>query len=516
MRPRLRLILGLLGLVGLVVLLRSSIGDSPQNPESPPSSLLAPGAGSSSSGQLQPVLRLLPCPAARDAQANLLHAQGWLRTHHFPAHPGLNSMSCQALQTLSRWEARGLLGERDGDRLHDQINLELTVWQQSRSSQPLQLEEPQQPVLITAPPSLEPQPAGRWARDAQNPRRTWPPALPESFTPNSKDALTVRSSPTFQMYVHPENVDIHISGMLRRGGIWDNHKMQALRQVYGEYRRLPASQGRTGATPELQANPDAQGRVRPMFLDVGANIGVLSLFAAAYGIETHAVEAMPHNNALLAESVRLNGWSYEYAVGSKAPHGFWQQQLAGGSQPVPGDGDGSILFHHHAVALSDKPEGELCFQSDPVNQGHSFVEGVDKGIRLNKPCTRVAVTTIDALLPDVAARSVLVLKIDVEGFEFHALKGAERMLSNPHTAPCAIWMELFPAMIRGAGSDPVQLLNWLDGVGYLVTKDGRTAIPKSGFAGLVQQYSRPSPGDLVDLHLLRKDMDTCKARFIPA
>lgn len=118
---------------------------------------------------------------------------------------------------------------------------------------------------------------------------------------------------------------------------------------------------------------------------------------------------------------------------------------------IPGDGDGSVLFHHHAVALSDKPGGELCFQSDPRNQGHSFVKGVDKGHHGNEvcpadlhfllphyvlfsellqlsphthpsswapplpQCTKVAVTTLDDLLPDIAARSIFVLKIDIEG-----------------------------------------------------------------------------------------------------
>lgn len=86
------------------------------------------------------------------------------------------------------------------------------------------------------------------------------------------------------------------------------------------------------------------------------------------------------------------------------------------------------------------------------------------------------------------------------GYEELALKGFRQVLADPQRAPCHIWMEVFPQMLQGAGSDPERMLLWLNNLGYHVSRDGTHVIEPSMYKRLIQQYS----GSLVDLNLFRK------------
>lgn len=135
-----------------------------------------------------------------------------------------------------------------------------------------------------------------------------------------------------------------------------------------------------------------------VFVDVGANIGYFSVFAAlAVGPDgkVHAVEPEPANLALLQKNLELNGLSN---------------------------------VEVHAVAASDR-SGQATLYRDGFNSGgHSL---------LQKPqvqnTTSVSVTTLDALLDTKG--SPRLIKIDVQGSEVDVLKGMSELLRRDGSKP---------------------------------------------------------------------------------
>jgi FkbM family methyltransferase len=80
--------------------------------------------------------------------------------------------------------------------------------------------------------------------------------------------------------------------------------------------------------------------------------------------------------------------------------------------------------------------------------------GINSGVVLNgEAAYRVGIDTLDNLIEG----SVDFLKIDIEGFEGHALRGAMRLLS---TRPI-LFVEVHPAAVEAHGSTAAELIDWL-------------------------------------------------------
>ena len=121
-------------------------------------------------------------------------------------------------------------------------------------------------------------------------------------------------------------------------------------------------------------------------MDVGSNLGTLSLYSGALGCETHAFEIQPEVACRLEMSIRASNLS--------------------------------VKLHRNAV----HSEGgkELTFADNPSNPGGVGIRaGVQDSTRLVK----------SVRLDDVfdASRSIIFMKIDTEGNEFEVLKSAERL-----------------------------------------------------------------------------------------
>lgn len=128
-------------------------------------------------------------------------------------------------------------------------------------------------------------------------------------------------------------------------------------------------------------------------LDVGANIGLTSLVAAETVRDgrVFAVEGAPRNVAALARNLRAH-----------AP---------GIAVPV-----------HCAVGA--KP-GEVEFVDNSAF-GHVSAEGTMAPL----PATRVRLRTIDDIIEEHEPSRLDLIKLDIEGFEHDALRGAERTLAR--------------------------------------------------------------------------------------
>jgi FkbM family methyltransferase len=159
------------------------------------------------------------------------------------------------------------------------------------------------------------------------------------------------------------------------------------------------------------------------FVDVGANVGYLSLLAwtrVRPGGRVVAIEAHPRTCGFLAGNVRLNRFPIET----------------------------------HNVAIGERP-GELWFTSlRSDDQNHAVPDSAGRA------GVRVAVTTLDRLL---GSMTVDLLKVDTEGFELHVLAGAAAMLERC----AALYIEDSDRNLRRYGRSSLELRQALRDAGFL-------------------------------------------------
>ncbi|MFZ5686128.1 MAG: FkbM family methyltransferase [Pseudomonadota bacterium] len=149
------------------------------------------------------------------------------------------------------------------------------------------------------------------------------------------------------------------------------------------------------------------------FLDVGANIGAFALPVSRAAQTVVAIEPHPGLVDILQRNVEANGRTNISVV-----------RGAAGAAP------GRIDFPTPAL-------------TERMNFGSISIE------RTNAPTTKVAMVRLD----DVAPPNLLMVKIDVEGFELEVMRGAETLLHS--IRPC--WLVEF--------SDP-DLIDLFQGAGY--------------------------------------------------
>jgi FkbM family methyltransferase len=127
-----------------------------------------------------------------------------------------------------------------------------------------------------------------------------------------------------------------------------------------------------------------------LFVDVGANIGGYAIRACKAGINVIAIEPDPENFSLLLENVRANRC------------------------------EGKVETLN--IAAGDESGHRQLYQPDLSNFGSISLlrEGLPKGIVQVKP--------LDEVLSNFACD--MMIKIDVEGFEFHVLKGMVNILKE--------------------------------------------------------------------------------------
>ena len=112
-------------------------------------------------------------------------------------------------------------------------------------------------------------------------------------------------------------------------------------------------------------------------------------------------------------------------------------------------------------AVGDR-DGTAAFSSGHESQSHLSANHLpQEGHRQ----TTVQVVTLDTVLQ---GSPVDVMKVDVEGFEEHVLRGASQLLADERRAPRMIFIEVHPYAWEQAGSSSESLLGLLHGVGYQV------------------------------------------------
>lgn len=158
-------------------------------------------------------------------------------------------------------------------------------------------------------------------------------------------------------------------------------------------------------------------------VDVGANIGYYTLLAAskvgAQG-KVYAFEPDPTNFALLKKNVELNGHRNVVLVNK---------------------------------AVTDK-SGELKLYLSDVNMGDHRAYASEE----NRPSITIPCTTMDDFFRGHKGR-VDFIKIDIQGFECHALRGMQETLRR--SPGVRLTAEFWPYGLTRAGDSPEELLRLL-------------------------------------------------------
>ena len=173
----------------------------------------------------------------------------------------------------------------------------------------------------------------------------------------------------------------------------------------------------------MQAVVAAQGP--GSWIDLGANIGTTAIPAALAGVRCHAVEPEPANLALLRRNIERNGVAGRVTVHEAAA---W----------------------HEAV--------ELEFEIAPANLGDHRVrtDAPDSDSAYGEAAREtiaVPARPVDTLIDAGSLAGPVLVKVDVQGAEGHALAGGAALFGRADIALLEYW----PYGLRRLGTDPAAL-----------------------------------------------------------
>ncbi len=168
------------------------------------------------------------------------------------------------------------------------------------------------------------------------------------------------------------------------------------------------------------------------FLDLGANIGYHSLFVASLLKNTGAIHSFEPIKRL-SEQIKNSAVENNFT---------------------------NITVHN--LALGDRSYKTEINLRDENMGGSSLAEYTNLNLVTISATEKITVVTLDSLLPPTT--KVDVIKIDVEGFEFEALKGARKLLQAQHPV---IFMEFSPIFYnQDYATKAMEFIEFLKELGY--------------------------------------------------
>lgn len=229
------------------------------------------------------------------------------------------------------------------------------------------------------------------------------------------------------VWTHPANDGARARAMLRLLRFQARSRMlhKPTLAELGDRSHIWAYPHRNAASKVLYANPPDhpellvwKRELRPadLFIDVGANIGTYSIWAAEIGANIIALEPAEDTFDLLSENVELNGYSAQ---------------------------------------LIRAAAGASCGIARFTN-GRDCVNRLDSDGDVETP-----VVTIDSILTDRYAAG---MKVDVEGFELEVLHGCEKALAEHRIG--LIQLEWNAVTLKNRGTDRRSVAALLAAHGY--------------------------------------------------
>ena len=134
---------------------------------------------------------------------------------------------------------------------------------------------------------------------------------------------------------------------------------------------------------------------KPVFIDIGANIGHHSMFMSLHCNAVHAFEPNPSVRTILEENIAFNAINNIFV---------------------------------HGVGLGDKEESLPFYTPKGCNQGTgSFIRGYSDN---NEKGDTLRVVNADEYLSKLELKNIDLIKIDVEGFEKYVLAGLKKTINR--------------------------------------------------------------------------------------
>ncbi|KAG6723925.1 hypothetical protein I3843_03G226900 [Carya illinoinensis] len=187
-----------------------------------------------------------------------------------------------------------------------------------------------------------------------------------------------------------------------------------------------------------------EGRANGLVVDVGANVGIASFAAAAMGFRVLAFEPVFENLQRFCDGIYLNRVEDLVTVFGAAAS----------------DRAGNITFFKLVGRLDNSAVSatgaKMAFKSN---------EEIEVQVRS---------IPLDEVIPE--SEPVLLIKIDVQGWEYHVLKGASKLLRRKgRKAPYLIYEE-DERLLQASNSSAKEIRDFLQTVGYShCTKHGTDA-----------------------------------------
>ncbi len=194
------------------------------------------------------------------------------------------------------------------------------------------------------------------------------------------------------------------------------------------------------------------GKIDVMF-DIGANTGLYGFVAAHYGkssIKIHCYEPQIGLLKFANKSIVLNNWESK--------------------------------IQYHPIGLGDKKESKAFYFT---GRGSSFNNDFNDNEPL--PSVNLEIDTLDNQVHKLALKKVDFIKIDVNGFEYNVLKGAEKTIDRYKPI---LFVEIADA-IKGRkyrNPDYKATLKWLVAKGYIIFRS------KENFGELGKVNPQNDPG----------------------
>jgi FkbM family methyltransferase len=244
----------------------------------------------------------------------------------------------------------------------------------------------------------------------------------------------------------------HMSNLLLGRAPWTHNRFGQRYQAmcFADYKHLRNGNPEIGESLWMQRNL----RDGNLVLDVGANHGIVSLecslFVGPAG-KVHAFEPAPGTRAYLLRHLQINDTDnvsvFGVAVGERM-------------------GSARLRIYEEATGIATLSE------SDPGHVADDVIEV--ETVTLDQHCDTYGIRTVD------------LLKIDIEGHELFALRGARHILADKRVR--AILFEVGDRTCRNANVDPQELLSDLQRLGY-----GVYSIKRCGQVGERISQFPPTP-----------------------
>lgn len=276
-----------------------------------------------------------------------------------------------------------------------------------------------------------------------------PPVLAQAAARFAVGAGVVR-----YVWTHPSNSGRRLRALLRAVRYQALTRLLGRRALarLGERSRLWVDPHRTAASMVLYANPPDLPEMLVwrralgdggLFVDVGANVGTYTLWAAEQGAEVIALEPAADTFGLLEENIALN---------------------------------------RYRVTAVRAAAGDHCGTA-------RFTVGLDAGNSLAPDgAAATDLVTVDSLIGD---RRVTGMKVDVEGFEIDVLRGAVRALADRRIG--LIQIEWNHASALAVGTDRRPIAELLACHGYRLYRPDRRGqlIPVTSHDYGADVFARP-------------------------